>query len=298
LAAGKSFDPTELAIVGADKDGSPIIGKVPNMRTLNVIKKGFDELLEGYRSPVTGKLMLDERGRAINDVRKEFIKELDAINPDYKTARAAWSGPSTSMDAMKRGESFARLKPEQIEDDIKNLLPGDKEFYKLGVADSLKTAIAKKGVSADEAKAIIGNDYTRSKLRPLFDDQAAYEKFIRSVEAEGRMFNTQYEVLGNSRTAARLAEDGSPMIDAGINAARAAGAANRMDVIALGRHSLNALADLRRLRDPARNAEMAKIIGTPFTSSSAGMDLLRSFARNAPEANKLLNKSVMGQLPP
>jgi hypothetical protein len=49
LAEGKPFNPTEHAIVGTDANGEPILGAVPNMRTLNVVKKGLDAMVENAK---------------------------------------------------------------------------------------------------------------------------------------------------------------------------------------------------------------------------------------------------------
>jgi hypothetical protein len=51
------------------------------------VKRGMDDVIEGYRDAVTGKLNLDTEGRAINNTLRSFHQAFDAANPDYAAAR-------------------------------------------------------------------------------------------------------------------------------------------------------------------------------------------------------------------
>jgi hypothetical protein len=209
LAEGRAMNPSDYAIVGTDEQGEPIIGKVPTMRLLAVAKEGLDRILQSpsMRNELTQEL--NKEGVAVDQVRREFLKELDGINPDYKAARAQWGGDTQSMVALKAGQDFLKAHPDQIKSTVQDMSPSDKEFYKLGAASSLRKIIAQTGAQGDEARRIVGNAYTRAQLRPLFDDNASYEKFIDSVKAETTMFQTRFATLGGSQSAARLAEDQS-----------------------------------------------------------------------------------------
>lgn len=85
LAENKPFKPNDYAIKGFNEAGDPIIDSTPNMRTLNVVKKGLDAMVDESKDSVTGRL--SEQGRAIDKVRSSFLQKLDDINPDYKAAR-------------------------------------------------------------------------------------------------------------------------------------------------------------------------------------------------------------------
>jgi hypothetical protein len=60
-------------------------------------------VIEAYRDPVTGRLNLDTVGRAINATQREFIKELDKLNPAYGEYRAAFAGPAKLANALTKG---------------------------------------------------------------------------------------------------------------------------------------------------------------------------------------------------
>jgi hypothetical protein len=67
---------------------------------------------------ITGALDLTRGTKAINETRKDFIDYLNKYNPDLQAARDAWAGPSQSMDAIRQGQNFMQMPPEQIQDQI------------------------------------------------------------------------------------------------------------------------------------------------------------------------------------
>lgn len=113
----------------------------------------------------------------------------------YKRALDAYSGPSQSMDAMEEGRKIFSKHPDIIEHEMSELTPSDKEFYKIGAAEALRTKVAKMGMSADDSQAIIRTRYAQRQIKPLFDTEEAFEKFIKSAMAEHRMYETKASML-------------------------------------------------------------------------------------------------------
>lgn len=101
LARGKPWNPSEYAIVGTAEDGSPKVGAVPNMRLLDALKKGADAIIADNTDPTTGKV--NELGRAMTLVKKAYLKEVDAINPEYGVARAQFGTDTDALNAIKDG---------------------------------------------------------------------------------------------------------------------------------------------------------------------------------------------------
>src|SRR3546814_19291831 len=98
IAGEEGVEPRGLGLAFNDA-GDVVFEETPaNMRTLDYIKRGLDDVLERYRDPTTGRLVLDNTGRAIDQTRRALLDELDNINPDYAKARAAWAGPSQNLD--------------------------------------------------------------------------------------------------------------------------------------------------------------------------------------------------------
>lgn len=207
LAAGRKFDPSELAITGLDDAGDPIVGKVPNLRTLDAVKRGLDDILEQYRDKVSGRLVLDQRGRAVEGVRKALVSELDGLTGGaegaYAQARNAWGGPSQAMDSMARGKGFANADPRVLAKSVGDMSEGEREFFRAGVADKIKDMISTTRDGADATRRIFGNDRIRQQLQAVFPDEASYNAFAKQIEAEALFARNRNQMLGNSRTSFR-----------------------------------------------------------------------------------------------
>jgi hypothetical protein len=205
LAEGKPFNPTEYAVVGENADGTAKVGSVPNMRLLDAAKRGLDDILEGYRDPVTGKMNLDQRGRVIDQVRKSLLKELDSLNPKYKEARAAWSGPSQSNSAMNMGNSFLKADPEEIKLALSRLSDADKDFYRIGAARALQDRARSASDSTDLSRHLFGKQEIREQIEAAFGKGSA-DQFAKAMGKESSMAHTNRFVLGGSNTANKFAD--------------------------------------------------------------------------------------------
>lgn len=212
LATGRPFNPADHAITGFNEAGDPLISGVPNMRTINLIKKGWDNILEGYRDKTTGRLALDEYGRALDNVRRSFLNEVDSVNPSYGQARAAYSGPAHVRDAVNVGsEAATRGRAADNIDRFNALNPQAQQGFRAGYAD---TRIGK-----IESTPGIGSN----KVRPLTSQKAQQELDTLSLHQgptqpgqlnplqqrlsrEQTMFETRNHALGGSRTADNLAD--------------------------------------------------------------------------------------------
>lgn len=257
LAEDVPFNPKDYGVVKTDMGKFALEGGVPNLRLLDAVKRGYDEIVEDFRDKTTGKLALNQYSRAVNQVRAAYTGELRAMYPRYAGALDAWGGPSRSIDALKAGEDFMRHGPDEIAERLHGLTPNDREFYKLGAAAKLRDLVAKTGAAGDEARRIVGNAYVRAQLRPLFENDEAYTRFIDAVKAETTMFQTRGNIVGGTQTAARLAEDAGPDIGGLAHAAHGVvGAAhgNPMAAFSFAR----AVDRLRPKGNPAVNAEIAR----------------------------------------
>jgi hypothetical protein len=211
VADGVPMNIGEYAIKGYDANGDAIVGKVPTMKLLASAKEGLDAELDKpqYHDELTGGL--NKAGVHLDAMRRAFIEELDKLNPDYGPARAQWSGDTASMQAVRYGEKqWMNKRPEEIAADIDKMTPGDQEFARLGLAANLRKKMAQMGASGNEARAVAGDKegaWLRQQIRPFFRSEDEYKTFINSIDAENRMFLRNFQIRGNSATAARQAED-------------------------------------------------------------------------------------------
>ena len=219
LATGRRFDPQDYAITNFNEAGDPIISGVPNMRTINLIKKGWDQMLERYRDPTTGRLALDEQGRALDQVRRAFLQEVDSVNPTYGQARAAYAGPAqvreavgVGADAAKRGRAADNI------DRFDAMTEPSKQGFRIGYADSRIGAIERTpGEGSNKVRPLTSQkaqqelDALSLHQGPTQPGQAA--PMQQRLNREQTMFETRAQALGNSKTAENLADDAAMAVD-------------------------------------------------------------------------------------
>lgn len=180
LAANEPFRPSDYAIKSFNEAGDPIIGETPNMRTLNVVKKGLDAKVQEMTDPVTGRL--SEEGRAVNEVRKSFLAKMDEINPDYKAARQAWAGPSQAHEAFNRGlnvfqnragSSGVNTTPAALNSWFNGASAAERDAARIGARSAFEQQMKASGDQTAKASALASKEVNREKLNILFGgDQA------------------------------------------------------------------------------------------------------------------------------
>lgn len=206
LAEGRPITTTQLG-VDLDTEGNIKLLDKPNLRLLDMGKRGLDAMIADERNELTGRL--SARGVALDQMRKAYVREIDSLDTKgvYKKARDAWAGYSQSLDSLRMGRNVFKMSPEETAAEIDAMSPANREFYRLGVADMLKERLAKAGLHADEAKQLIKNPWMRDQLRPAFRSPEDFNSFVDAVTQETKMFETGRKVLGGSQTAEREAED-------------------------------------------------------------------------------------------
>lgn len=218
LAKGEKFNPQDYAITGFNEAGDPIMSGVPNMRTINLIKKGWDNQLEAYRDGTTGRLMLDERGRALDAVRRAFLTEVDSVNPDYAKARALYAGPAQVREEVGRGASAASR--GRAEDNIQRfagLNEPSKQGFRTGYADKLAEGFERSAEGVNKARGLT-SDKRRAELDAMSLYQGPSQPGVASqvqqrINRESTMFQTRNAATGNSKTAENLADDAAMGVD-------------------------------------------------------------------------------------
>lgn len=201
VAAGKPFNPHSLG-VDLDATGEVALKSVPNMRVLDAAKRGLDDILEKYRDGTTGKLNLTPEGRAIDAFRRSYLNVLDDLNPDYKTARAAWAGPTQSREAMALGRSILGEDVDITAKKIAAMDPGDKEFFRAGVAKAIQDKVENTIDGRNVVASFFNRPSLRNKLQAAFDDPREFARFEALMRREADMAATNNIIAprGGSQT--------------------------------------------------------------------------------------------------
>jgi hypothetical protein len=217
LAKGEKFDPTDYAVTGFNEAGDPIIGNVPNMRTMHIIKMGLDGIINDSKNVVTGRL--NQEGNAVTGLKRRLVQELDAANPLYAEARRAWEGPTKVHEALNEGQEVFRrsVSPDELKAQLADMNASEREAFQAGaraqVAELMGTA---RNDAATAWRELVEKGWNREKLALLVGDAPAKE-LVKRLGGEKAMQNTAARVTGNSETAARAAaqaELGDPQFSA------------------------------------------------------------------------------------
>ena len=285
------FKPSDYAIVGMAEDGvTPIVGSVPNLRLLNAWKKGLDAIIES--ETVEGRLT--ERGKAVFKVKKEFLKEVDDIVPEYGVARAQFGTDSDAINAIKEGGVglLNRMKGEDRQGMIKRIFSGErliatdvaemrKQFIYAGKINEWNAAL-RSHVEDVMVDAIKNTDEAAGNLgkklhKTLFRDKDQLEA-IRAALGDNTGAIERWESLGRVLNAAKhqLAE----------------GAATATDLPAAG-----ALKHIATFFKMARNPESipGEVLSAAAPSKKLSPDAAQKLAAFSltPEGDKVLRQMIL-----
>jgi len=96
IAEEEGIDPRMVGIV-RDAAGNPQMSESPTLRTWDYVKRGLDDVMEGYRDPTTRRLNLDTEGRAVQDtlsrLRDALTDSDTGWGPAYARALQAGGEP-------------------------------------------------------------------------------------------------------------------------------------------------------------------------------------------------------------
>ncbi len=242
LARLEGRDPNTLG-VDLDDAGEIVLTERPTMQTLDLIKQGMDDVVEAFRDGTTGRLNLDTRGRATNNLLREFVAELDRVNPAYAEARAAYAGPTRMAAALNKGRSAVNATADDMLVMTRDLTPNEAEQFRLGLRSALIERIEGGGDYSDKVRQLVASPKKRAALAQLFGGNAELDRFFATLADEGALNRTYQSVAGNSLTQERKAFDAATGDQGLLNAA--AGAATDVARGNVGAGVARIIADLR-----------------------------------------------------
>lgn len=207
MAAREARQIADSALSAAPTAGTAATQRGYTTQTLDYAKRGMDDILEAQRDPITGRLNLDEAGRAQNGVRGQLLTEMDQYNPFYRDARSTYQGYARQADALTSGYSATR--PGVGVDDLNTMTarlgPAEQARFGQGYSTGLTERIEKQAFTGNPYTAIAGSSDDQAKLSSLFPEGTP--NFLRQGELERQMGLTKYETIGGSPTAGRAQAD-------------------------------------------------------------------------------------------
>jgi len=210
--SGVPFKATDAAITGFNEAGDPIISGVPNTKTLHTLKVGLDRLIEGHTDPVTGRV--NAEGRSLVIMKNRLLENMDALNPDYATARGLYRGPMEVREAVNTGRDMARS--GRYEDNLQTFRGApdpEKQGIRIGYADKTLEPLERSGIipaqlreksekGANELAELSLYQGPRNRVRGV-EQPDQLRQFLNREETMRKGSNA---ALGGSQTAENLAD--------------------------------------------------------------------------------------------
>ena len=280
-----------------------------NTTFLHYMKMGLDDVLNVSKNPIKGvgptKLL------GMKQTRIDFLNEIDAANPRYKTARQFWAGDTAVLDAMQEGRTVFNKKASDVDillNDVKTMSKSELEGLRIGVMQNLldqlggaQTAETVMGAAGNPALKILQNNKNLRIIRETFPkDEAgdkAYSVFIKNLTDEVQMKGTSKIVLQGSQTAQR--QQAIADVKAGGQAMREMPMMSFQSIIqralqrdlgqlgdAQTRAVANELTRILTAQDPKKLAKIAKEL--------SGRSIYDIASKDAPELLAALGRATIG----
>ncbi|MXO75343.1 hypothetical protein GRI40_08970 [Altererythrobacter aerius] len=277
IAREEGRDPVQLGFVFDDAGNATMI-RQPSWQTIDYVKRGLDDVVEGYRDKTTGKLVLDDEGRAVNDTLRELLKRADTANPDYAAARAAYAGPAAERDAMRRGQNAMRMSPDQLSVNVANASTSQVEQMRLGFQSALGEQAGRYRNSANPFNSVLNTPAMEQRLATMYADSpdADIARLLLQRDLEGQLAGSTNRLVGNSLTAERQVADeafgqqslGGTMLQGALETAVTGAPVATALRAGAGRGLTGAIRDYRALGLGRRATELADQI-VPLTLNDA-----------------------------
>jgi len=192
--AAQATPAPNIAAEGGAGKWVPVEGSTPNVRLMDAVKRGYDEIVEGFRDPTSGRLNLNQYGRAVNDVRATYRDQLAGTVPEYGDALKAWSGPSGSLDALGQGQQALKLNRDVVQSIVQRLPEGDREFFRLGVGRAITDAASNPKNVRRVAADLLNDRQMQARLEAAIPDPAQRAAFRSALEQEVQMAATNQAI--------------------------------------------------------------------------------------------------------
>lgn len=206
----------QAQLTGQYVPGSGGVASGLKLRTLDYVKRALDDQIGTAQR--AGE---NDNVRILSGLKSSLVGAMDSADSTatknspglYSQARAAFSGPSQSKDALEMGRNFMNEDAQVSANDIAKLDPGDRKFFQIGAARAISDKAAANPNAA--IKNITSNDLWKQKLQAAMPSEGDYQDFIANVRNESNMGNTKNAILGNSTTTKQLGEVADSGVDMG-----------------------------------------------------------------------------------
>jgi hypothetical protein len=203
--------------------------------------------------------------QALGQTRAQLVERMNANIPGYQAANQSSAEALGKAKAITLGARLFNKSPDAVGEAYRGLRSdAERAAFRRAYGQKYLEAIGGGRGGSDRAGAVFGTTGTlpgsETKLaqaRAAFEDDATFQRFLGALSAEGKM-TVGNRVVGNSNTAAKLADQADLRRHPAVKAALAAGNMKFGDALkALAAGGLEARS--ARLSEASRG-ELAKIL--------------------------------------
>lgn len=200
-----------LRAVNLFRDDSPQRWPVNTIERFDAAKKALDDMIQQAQRGGQGNLV-----RELSQFRGNLLEHvhMGGKNTAYAEARQAWGSAAENREAIQLGRDALREGSEVAAEQYRQLTRGQQQLFRLGFLDSLRGQLSTKRPGNDVTQL-----FQQQRVQELMNEiiprpagrTAVFsnrgERFGEVMRREGRMVQTNNEVLGNSKTAQRHQDD-------------------------------------------------------------------------------------------
>lgn len=146
--------------------------------------------------------------RVISQMRDSVIDAVDAANPAYAKARAAWAGPTQYISAIQHGKDSLspKIGADEMSSMFSQLNPSEQEAFRIGLISAIKGKMASDPARIADMTKYLRSPQMRDKISSIMPSPEAAASWNNRLGFEVNSSALTGRALGNSATARRLAE--------------------------------------------------------------------------------------------
>jgi hypothetical protein len=169
---------------------------VETTQVWDYVKRALDdEIASKMRVDEFGRSHATNESRLLGNMRREMLTEVDRQNPAFAKARATFQGDSDTIEAVELGRRVYQGDANIALRDIEALPEGQKELFRIGLADAIRQRLEGTRVTHNAGMRIFGTPDQMARIRAAFpkgpEGNRAYREFQEAIIAESRKMRTR-----------------------------------------------------------------------------------------------------------
>jgi hypothetical protein len=121
------------------------------------------------------------------------------------------------MDAVNLGRKIISSDRDTVARSLENLTPENREFFRLGVARALTDRTTDPSAAGNFVRRMVEDRTLSGKLRSVFDNPADYDNFVRSMQAELLMRDTNKAISPRAGSQTARLQAGMDDVEQGLS---------------------------------------------------------------------------------